>query len=320
MIQTKIRQADLNISENEVIKYKDSECVEIFCMPGIGDAIWGLMYLFKNNTRKMKIHTLPRSNFTSHFLSSLENVISVDQDFSLLEKYHKGSSNYFYFSGLCEHYRQFHYYKLKSFDDLNDNKIFLGLNQFLDYGRRIEEYLPNMKVSFDIPWKFKINPYKHDKPYIVLFTSSSINNNPKISSDVSDKWYPNKWNEIVISIKNKYPNLDIIWAGNSHDATILNNGLDKSLLDNIKLDLGAEDMMNLLHGSLGNISYQNGVGHVGIYHRIPTYFLTFPRLDKISYAWTQPGIENDKILYRPVFFDKFEIDDLLFWVSQIYKG
>lgn len=322
MIQTKIRPANLNIPIiNPIIekKYKENEYLHLYTCPGVGDALWSLFFLLKNNSRPIKIHTLPRENYTSHFLTGIKNVESVDRDYSKCDP-HINPPTYFSLSGYSEHLRQFTYYKLRSFDEFTHHSVYLATNQHIDYGRRLEDYLPNMEIDFKIPWKFKINKYQHHRPYILLFTSSEGNNNPKTAPDVGPFWYPKKWNEIIINIKQNYPNLGIIWVGNSFDSSILNTSIDKKLLDDVKLNLNTEQIMNLLHGSIGNIAFQNGVSHIAVYENIPTYFLTFPRLDKISYAWTQPGIENDKILYRPIFFDKFEMHDLLFWISQIYKG
>lgn len=298
--------------------------INYYGYPGIGDLIWGLMYIYPNIKNDMNIHIYSSKSNTgrSKFLNNLDRVIKVS------EFRPPGTLTSIFDS------KRNSYIDLDNLNDVND--IYLGLNKFLESGKRIEQFLPKLKVTFDLPWNedqcMKNEAIKYGTNSIIIYTSKVTNNNTKPiivtnnknckTNSIYSTWCKEDWLNLVKNIQLTYPNKQLIWIGASYD-TSMKDYLIQNGIKNVKyfIDYPATFIIPLLRSCDAFISYQSGLSVISVLEKTPSFMVYFNILSNLRYSWCPPESIDNKKLYNPVLFDDISKNpDLpLEWLDSVIQ-
>jgi len=278
--------------------------ITVYANPGIGDAYWALMKTLPHSEVHLKV--LQCSTFRSGFLASLHGVLSVEQ-FPL---------NHAAFMQKAAH----HYGEYAS--GIKD-EMYLDVNTWLEQGKRIETYLPNLDTQHRLDWKLTRDGYRKARVYlepnkrnIVIYTSSVNNNN----SPSTGSWDYARWVNTIEHMHSRFTNANFIWLGAQYDTDILPylakfKDMKKAVAED------ADTVMHLLLNASCFVSYQSGLSVLSTYNFVPTYMLYFNKLDLLRYSWCPPQLVNNPLVYKPVLFDQAVngYTDIGDWAEQVTK-
>lgn len=299
--------------------------IHVYAPPGIGDALWPLQYVLANTDRPIYLHTWKRPGFASKFLLGIKNVIAVEEFDSI-----KGQSfnNY---SKYVDHSNKKNSSYSKLTDLNNIEEIYMEVNHHIEQGLRIENYYPNLKFTFDIPWEItkedsNIVDRLIDNKKIILLYSSSYKNNKFSDSHYKDinfnKFNPDSWTDIVVNLLNNIDNnTKIIWIGAEYDFDLqkyVMNKLTHPRKNEILhlVDMPCGPFIDLLRKSKCFISYQSGLSVISLVEQTPTYMLYFKHLSKLHYSFCHPNMVDDREKYYCCKFDDHKIDAMIKWTMN----
>jgi len=284
----------------------DPNLLHVYSAPGLGDSLWALNLIYNNTEKDIHLHTFSRHVNSAYLLKNLPKIKQVST-FNKIRNYNE-------FIKICSQKRN-EYNNLNNLNNLQE--MYIELNTHVDSGNRIETYLPKLQPNFDLPYQETelervLNNYSK-KEYIILYTSSMSNN--RIGPRHTGTWNFNNWKNIIDLFKNKY---QIIWIGNSKYDIDSYNELKKYYNELIlEQDNELSFLVPLFKNSKAFIGYQSGLNCITMQLQSNTYMLYFNCLQKLPYAITHPNIKPTDKLYKPVFFNNFNLEQLNQWVESI---
>lgn len=301
-----IRQYTPRQRPNFNINNNSNNVLNVYSAPGLGDLLWCLNLIYDNTEKDIHVHTFTRHVNSAYLLKNLPKIKEVST-FNNIRSYQE-------FIRICREKRN-EYLKLKDLNNINE--IYIELNTHVDSGNRIETYLPNLKSNFDLPYQETeinrvLNNYSK-KEYIIIYTSSIRNN--RMGASHTGTWQFDNWKRIIDLFKNKY---QIIWVGNSKYDIDSYNELKKYYNDLIlEADNELSFLIPLFKHSKAFIGYQSGLNCITMQLKSNTYMLYFNCLPKLPYMITHPDIKPEDNVYKPVFFNNFNLNELNQWVESL---
>jgi hypothetical protein len=287
---------------NNNINIKEDE-LNIYCPGGFGDCMWLLCKIYYNTNKKINLHSYSRHAYSTYLLKNLPKINEVTQS--------NPYRNYAQFVEKCKK----EYINYNQLTDLNNiNEMYIEMNNHVDSGNPINSYLPNLKTTYNLPWKETQKErvesiYKKDE-YIVIYTSEIRNNN--LNREHTGNWNFNKWHEIINKFKDKYK---IVWVGAEYDRNALDNILKTFAID-YYVNEDVSFLLPLMRNAKATIQYQSGISCLCILENINTYMLYFNKLTKLPYMICSPEMINNK-KYKPEHFNNYNINILNQWVEEL---
>lgn len=284
----------------------DPNLLHVYSAPGLGDSLWALNLIYNNTEKDIHLHTFSRHVNSAYLLKNLPKIKQVST-FNTIRNYNE-------FIKICSQKRN-EYNNLNNLNNLQE--MYIELNTHVDSGNRIETYLPKLQSNFDLPYQETelervLNNYSK-KEYIILYTSSMSNN--RIGPRHTGTWNFNNWKNIIDLFKNKY---QIIWIGNSKYDIDSYHELKKYYNELIlEQDNELSFLVPLFKNCKAFIGYQSGLNCITMQLQSNTYMLYFNCLQKLPYSITHPNIKPTDKLYKPVFFNNFNLEQLNQWVESL---
>lgn len=206
--------------------------------------------------------------------------------------------------------------------ELPRGDIFLAANHHLEAGNRIEEYLPDLKTSFKLPFETKkfvksvrmLMP-QGDTRYIGIYTSSYL------SSRQWGFWEERKWFDLIKRMHKKgNGKYKFILLGANFDIdlnTDLLVMLEDAKIPHIpiigkKLGYVIEIMKRLNYF----VAFPSGLPIISTMLRKPTLMFYPTHLKKLMYAWADPKMIKNNTYTAKQFC---EVDSVLKWMKDDYK-
>jgi len=273
---------------------------------GIGDNIWILQKLVNAGekfTFEIATDQPRRGKQLFDLLPSLVEEAEYSPHFTSLHPMNQDANEYY-----------------KKWSEVPEGEICLSANVWLEQGNRIEDYLPDLKTSYELPFVTKeyAKTAKKDMPegdtkYIGIYTSSYS------SSRNWGFWDEVQWCELITQL-NKGGNYKFVLIGADFD-TDLKTNLAKMLkavnipfLTVIGQNLGyvVEVMKRLDYF----IAFPSGLPIMSTMLKVPTLMFYPPHLEKLMYAWADPKLIDDQT-YTPMNFT--EVEYAFGWLKDRYK-
>lgn len=212
--------------------------------------------------------------------------------------------------------------KHKEWKDIIEDVFFLSCNLHLEEGHRIEEFLPDLKTSFTLPYETSAHifdaearlPNCETHPYIGIYGSSYS------TSRAWGFWQDDKWAELIQKIHKRIPEATFVIIGADFDLDLneqLLLRLDTLNIPYIKLigeNLGlvVEIMKRLLYF----VAFPSGLPIMSTTLRVPTTMFYPKHLELMMGAWADPELIERKI-YNGIQF--CEPDQIIDWIFDRYK-
>lgn len=186
---------------------------------------------------------------------------------------------------------------LKYWKQIKDKDFYLSANEHLEYGLRIEKFLPDLPTSYSLPfqtqqWEEVVKAdFAGDQPYIGIYASAYS------TARNWGFWDEHGWLKLIRLMKGLIPDATFVLIGAEWDAELagnLRNLLQKhsiSYISTIGKPLGyvIEMMKILAYG----FYFPSGLGILsGLLHR-PSVMFYPPALPKLGGTWADPAIIED---------------------------
>jgi len=304
-------------------KGKKEEKVKFLLPTGVGDSCWAL---FKIQAIRDKLD--PGGTIDVSLVGSSGQVDSRAIDFvkrfsfvnSVNMKAYEIHNKRFYRKDGCYDYIEDGMYE---FD--GDKYCVLIPNEPLERGVRLEEWLPQYPINWNIFKQFRISPDELDfavqlkneiGPYAVFYPGP-LHGNTIDGHNRNGLWKPEDWIELGKRIHEEF-GLEIVTVGAVYDASYYSVCL-KSMVSDYWHNLIGKTNLGQLWAVTGQskflISYQAGVGIIATYLGTPTGIFWRPNGDSISpnvylsfnekmaSAWVPPAI-LEKGTHLPLIYGK----------------
>ena len=194
----------------------------------------------------------------------------------------------------------------QTYKDLDSSDFYLSINHHLEEGKRIEDFLPDLKTNYSV--QFDTKPFK--RIVDASMKKKKVNYIGIYASCYSvlrhwNFWQQQEWVELC----------ELIYANNQNVVfCVIGADFDIDLGTNIMLRLKEKKLPYL--DCFGNhigitieiikrlqymVSFPSGIGIISTNYKIPTLFFYPPHLKKMQYAWASQEMIEDKS-YMPVGF------------------
>jgi len=195
---------------------------------------------------------------------------------------------------------------------LNGIDYVLIPNYTLERGIRIEDWLPEYEINWNVMDHFRFESVKRTKQYIVFFMAST-SGNTMAGHNRNSLWAPQQWVELGRRIQKEF-DCDIFVVGADYDMSYYTDYI-KPLLredDNWSNYIGIfniEGTFSLVKNARFVMSYQSGIGIVANYMNVPIAIFWRAKGDSISpnsyvsfeegmaSAWAKPGVKHLPLIY-----------------------
>ena len=273
---------------------------------GIGDIYWILMKILPNTKEPVRLKVCHAPHKRAKFLEYIDGVDSVEED---------PHTTFLRLRKICWNK---HYTKIES-------KMFLECNTWLEKGKRIEDYLPQLKTQHKLKWnitkegkEIAESYIKPGKKNIAIYTSSYAHNKQE---NVVGDWRPERWVEIVEHLHRTIPDLNLIWLGASWDTDMIDL-LKHFPCISFMTDQPADAVITVLRKTNCFIAYQCGLSVISICEQIPTFMVYFDRLDPMHYAYAPKATMHDPLIHRPMAFRhlKEQLEYPALWASGVLSS
>lgn len=211
--------------------------------------------------------------------------------------------------------------RIPEWKDIHHKAFYLSINHHLEIGRRIEEFLPDLPVSFRIDWKtsefekmLATKSLAQPGPYIGLYGSS-------YSSIRSwNFWKAPEWTELAVSVKALIPSARFVVIGASFD-TDLANDLVLSLR---RLGIPVTPIVGMALGTVVEVmkklsyffSFPSGLAMLATTIGCPTLMFYPKHLEPMIDAWADPQ-DIASLAYKGMLF--CQPDQAMRWVRDEYR-
>jgi hypothetical protein len=302
-----------------------------FLLPtGIGDSVWALHKIQSVHDKQCPgepIHVSlvgSENNIDSRALDFVKRFSFVDSADMKPHCIHNGT--------LYQPDGTYNYIEDGWYDFNGERYCVLIPNAALEHGIRLEDWLPQYEINWDI-WKdFHISEWERQivkelpQPYAVFYPGP-LNGNTRDGHNRNAIWKPQDWLNLGSRIQSEL-GLDIVAVGAPYDAEYYNLLLNPILGDDAAFWTNLIGQTNL--GQLWSvtsaakfvISYQAGVGIISTYLGTPTgifwrqhgdsinpyALLTFD--NRMASAWVPPAILKAGT-HLPLYYGKSSVDSIL---------
>jgi hypothetical protein len=199
-------------------------------------------------------------------------------------------------------------------------------NYTLERGIRIEDWLPDYAINWNVMDRFKFEESSFNKQYVIFFLGS-IAGNTTSGHNRNSIWTPQQWVELGRRIQKEF-GCYIFVVGADYDMSYYTDYIEPLLNKNDNW-FNFIDMFNIgqtfamVKNARFVISYQSGIGIVANYMNVPTAMFWRAKGDSISpnsyisfeedmaKAWTKPGVN-----YLPLIYGKHDVDYI---INEIQK-
>lgn len=203
--------------------------------------------------------------------------------------------------------------------NITQQDFYLSANEWLEAGRRIETFLPDLPTSFELPfqtqeWTGPVAVDFQGGPYIGIYASAYS------TARAWGFWDADGWYELILKLHKLIPEATFVQIGAEWDIGVADDiraRMDKGkvpYINTIGKPLGyVIEMMKIL--SYG-FYFPSGLGILcGILHRAGCMFYP-PALPKLACTWADPAIIADGSFKECQFCSPGEI---FAWVRDTYK-
>lgn len=312
--------------------------MKILVMPGIGDTIWCLLKaqdLAKDYDNQIELRiAIWESNIiesrAKEFLARFNFVKSVE-----LYKMPRIGDGPFLKSGRSTDADGCYRYITEGLtNEYYDIDYVMCPNSFLEKGKRIEDWLPQYKINWQIMDEFNWlpkeiefgNTMKEMGKYAVFFMGSNEGNTTN-GHNRNGLWSPDDWVDLGEQIYKIY-GLKIVVVGADYDLSYFNNNILKKVINksywiNMIGKLHICNTFAICKNSNFVISYQSGIGIVSHYLGKPVVIFWRPKgnstsphtyisfSEKMASAWADP---KGKLM--PCIYGREKVTDILYQIQR----
>ncbi len=274
---------------------------------GIGDNIWILQKLVNAGEKfifEIASDKPQRGKQIFDLLPSLVEEAEYSPYFTSLHPMNQDANEYY-----------------KKWSDVPEGQICLSANVWLEQGKRIEDYLPDLETSYKLPFVTKeyAKTAKKDMPkgdtkYIGIYTSSYS------SARNWGFWDEQNWCQLISLLGEHNSNYKFVLIGADFD-TDLNSNLIQ-MLTALKIPFQTVIGQNL--GYVVEVmkrldyfvAFPSGLPIMSTMLKVPTLMFYPAHLSKMQYAWADPKLIEDHT-YHPMLFP--DAEDAFSWIRDEYK-
>lgn len=207
-------------------------------------------------------------------------------------------------------------------------------NAALERGTRLEDWLPEYRIDWDVMDHFRFTPQeqafgrqflKETGPYVVFFMAS-LAGNTFAGHNRGPLWTPNEWVELGDRLHSRH-GLKVVVVGTTWDEDYYRTLIDplvrfKPHWRNHISDWPIAQTYAVVKQARFLVTYQSGIGIVGHYLGVPTAIFWRPKGDSITpnayvsfeegmaAAWARPD-DLAKGLLLPCIYGRHGVDDIL---------
>jgi len=198
-------------------------------------------------------------------------------------------------------------------------------NYTLERGIRIEDWLPDYEINWDVMDHFKFEETNLFKPYVVFFLASTAGNTTA-GHNRNSIWTPEQWVELGRRIQKL--GCDIIVVGADYDRSYYADYIAPLLREDDRWFncIGAFDIgetFAIVKNARFVVSYQSGIGIVANYMNVPVAIFWRAKGDSISpnsyisfeeemaSAWAKPGVK-----FLPLIYSRHDVDYIIKEITQ----
>jgi len=210
---------------------------------------------------------------------------------------------------------------------LNGIDYVLLPNCTLERGIRIEEWLPDYEVNWNVMDHFRFEEMEMiDKHYIVFFLSST-QNNTIAGHNRNSLWTPEQWVELGRRIQKQF-GYSICVVGADYDISYYSDYVAPLLPDydywfNYIGRFDIEQTFAIIKNARFVVSYQSGIGIVANYMNVPVAMFWRAKGDSISpdsyvsfeeemaEAWAKPDVK-----YLPLIYGRHDVDYIMNEITE----
>jgi ADP-heptose:LPS heptosyltransferase len=273
--------------------------------PGIGDSLWVIQKLINTGEK-------------FHWQIHDGNPQRGKQVFDLLPQV----------TASCEYKPGLHYSVIKpnniarytnAWSGIQQQDFYLSANEHLEAGRRIDNFLPDLPTSYELPfqtqaWEAEVKERYTNGPYIGIYASAYS------TARNWGFWQEDGWLKLIRLVNNLIPAATFVLIGAEWDAELAGNLRSLlqrhhiSYISTIGQPLGfvIEMMKRLDYG----FYFPSGLGVLsGLLHR-PSVMFYPPALPKLACTWADPVIIEDGSFKECQFTTP---EKIFTWVKDVYK-
>ena len=204
--------------------------------------------------------------------------------------------------------------------DIKEPSFYLSINHHLEIGRRIEEFLPDLPLSYRIDWAtsefekmLATKSLSRPGPYIGLYGSS-------YSSVRSwGFWKAPEWTELAVRVRTLIPEARFAVIGASFDMDLAND----LILSLSRLGIPVTPIVGMSLGTVVEVmkklsyffSFPSGLAMLATTIGTPTLMFYPKHLEKMIDAWADPK-DITSLLYKGMLF--CEPEKALAWARDVY--
>ena len=185
-------------------------------------------------------------------------------------------------------------------------------NYTLERGIRIEDWLPEYEINWNVMDHFKFQETNLHKPYVVFFLASTAGNTTA-GHNRNSIWTPEQWIDLGRRMQKEF-DCRIVIVGANYDMSYYTDYISPLLRHDDKwfnligvLDIG--QTFAIVKNARFVISYQSGIGIVANYMNVPVGIFWRAKGDSISpnsyisfeeemaSAWAKPGVKFLPLIY-----------------------
>ena len=262
--------------------------LSVYVPPGIGDSLWSITKVVaaKEKLGFHKINIVIQNtdlNRSKEFMSRFTFIDSVSYEQYLIHPPNQCIDTDFT-------------YKYVDSKQIDTDKYMMIANGHLEKGLRLEDWLPEFDIDFDIADKFQFKKSdiqfvlnlmsQIDKPYCVFYIGP-LNGNTIDGHNRNSLWTLKNWTDLGNLIHNELK-LDIVVVGAPYDKSYsdmffmqLNESERKYFYDYVG-QTGVGDVYAVTKASKFVISYQSGIGIFSAYMGVPSTVFWRPHGNSIS--------------------------------------
>lgn len=216
-------------------------------------------------------------------------------------------------------------------------------NRTLEYGIRLEDWLPEFEMNWDIipdHWRFKptdieyADNIKKQGDYAVVYFGPRAGNGPltRGGHNRGQLWTGGDWLKVIDGILSM--DLRVVATGASYDIEYYTEEIEKQRGNKVLNLIGASDIgetLATLQRAKVVIAYQSGIAVMASYLGVPTATFWRPEGNSIypppiyvsfdermAHCWTRPGVMDSGCHY-PAIYGRHGPQDILAFVERVVK-